>query len=166
MNAAAQLALTMSEEHFDLVLRESCDPEKELEQLSNLACQFWRIAKFMVDCENDSGSTSNRKRDSVFRGKRDFALPLQVSQIYIDHPLATAGDECRQCGCLYPVLLWTGSSTHASARATASLNLPLHPGYNCFQFFISCLLCGGATGGTPEPADSVREFRRIERVKV
>ncbi len=147
MKTAEQLAGTMSTEHFEQhVLRESCDPLKELQQLSNLARQFWRMAKFMALSEEER----NRISDRVAHRQYVFALPPEVAQIYIDHPLATAADKCRQCGYLSPVILWTGSSTDASARAAASLNLPLHPGFNCFQFFTRCPLCGGATGGSPE----------------
>ncbi len=146
MKAAEQLADTMSTEHYEQVLRESCDPLKDLRQLSTLARQFWRMAVFMALSEEER----NRISDHVSHRKYVFALPPRVAQIYIDHPLATAADKCRQCGYLSPVILWTGSSTDASARAAASLNLPLHPGFNCFQFFTRCPLCGGATGGSPE----------------
>ncbi len=98
MKAAAQLALTMSEEHFEQhVLRESRDPEKEWEEMSNLALQFWRMAKFMVDCEDNLRS--------VWHRKRDFALPPEVAQIYLDYPEATPIDECGGCGYFVPVLL-------------------------------------------------------------
>jgi hypothetical protein len=147
MKAAAQLAGTMSTEHFEQhVLSESCDPLKDLRQLPNLARQFWRMARFMALSEDER----NRISDRISHRQYVFALPPEVAQIYIDHPLATAADKCRQCGYLSPVILWTGSSTDASARAVASLNLPLHPGFNCFQFFTRCPLCGGATGGSPE----------------
>jgi hypothetical protein len=146
MNATAQLAETMSQEHYEYVLRESSDPAKDLRQLSCLARQFWRMANFMALTEDER----NRISDHVRHRKYVFALPPGVAQIYIDHPLATAADKCRQCGYLSPAILWTGSSTDASARAAASLNLPHHPGFNCFQFFTRCPLCGGATGGTPE----------------
>jgi hypothetical protein len=145
--AAEQLAGTMSEEHYEHVLRESCCGQgKSLRQLPNLARQFWRMAVFMALSEEER----NRISDRVSNRKHVFSLPPEVAQIYIDHPLATAADKCRQCGYLCPAILWTGSSTDASARAAASLNLPLHPGFNGFQFFTRCPLCGGATGGSPE----------------
>jgi hypothetical protein len=144
--AAEQLAGTMSQEHFEHIFRESSGPAKDLRQLPNLARQFWRMARFMALSEEER----NRISDRVAHRQYVFALPPEVAQIYIDHPLATAADQCRQCGYLSPVILWTGSSTDASARAAASLNLPLHPGFNGFQFFTRCPLCGGATGGSPE----------------
>jgi hypothetical protein len=136
----------MAPEHYEHVLRESCGQGASLQNVSNLTLQFWRMARFMALSEDER----NRISDRISHRQYVFALPPEVAQIYIEHPLATAADKCRQCGYLSPAILWTGSSTDASARAVASLNLPLHPGYNCFQFLTRCPLCGGATGGTPE----------------
>jgi hypothetical protein len=125
MKAAEQLADTMSTEHYEQVLRESCGQGASLQNVSNLTLQFWRMAAFMVDCEDDRGS--------VFHRKRDFAIPATVAQIYLDYPEATPIDECGGCGYFVPVLL-NKDIQHSTFHLHAK------------HFFIYCPLCKQPTG--------------------
>lgn len=156
INSAISIAATMNEEHLALVCHETSErlPIEQAygcrldPQLSNLTRQFWLMVKLKV-------------LDEETKIPRRYGLPPEVAQIYIDHPLATAVDECRHCGYFSPALLWTGSPTDASAQAAKALKLPLHPCFNCYQFFTRCPLCGDVTGGASEPYYLWLEFRRI-----
>jgi hypothetical protein len=92
---------------------------------------------------------------------RRYGLPPEVANIYRNYPLATAQDECRDCGYFSPCLLWTGNPTDPGPKAATALKLPLHSGFNCFQFFTRCPLCGGSTGSYSEPYYQWQEHRRV-----
>jgi hypothetical protein len=144
MKAAEQLAGTMAPEHYEHVLRESCGQEASLQNVSNLTLQFWRMAAFMVDCEDDRGS--------VFHRKREFALPATVAQIYLDYPEATPIDECGGCGYFVPVLL-NQSIQHSTFHLHAK------------RFFIYCPLCNQPTGYCSHPYGFWDEIERVKALR-
>jgi hypothetical protein len=153
--AFLSLAATMTEGHLALVLSETREKlnthhvyESRLSDpaITNLTRQFWLMAGLMVDDEKLK--------------TRSYGLPAEVAQIYIEHRFATALDECRSCGYYSPVLLWTGSATHETARTAATLKLHLHPGFNAWEFFTRCPLCDESTGRTSEPYYFWQEVNR------
>jgi hypothetical protein len=159
LNAAAFIALTMSEEHRALVYEETSERlpgqlayrcQLSDPGLSNLTRQFWLMTKLKV-------------RDEETATPRHYGLPPDVAQIYIDHALAIAADECLSCGYLSPAFPWTGNQTDCSAQEASALNLPLSRAFNIFRFFTRCPLCGGVTGGSSQAFYFMNEYRRVSQ---
>lgn len=131
--AAEQLALTMSEEHREHVLRETAllvetrPVDLSHPELSNLARQFWYSINDMVERGMDP---LREKCDS----RRAFAMPPEVAQVYLAHPEAMALDKCNTCGYYAPVMVVARTDY---ALSVAGLDRHVQ------SVFPRCPLCGG-----------------------